>query len=257
MELLIIGVTALLASLLTFFSGFGLGTLLMPAFALFFEIEIAIALTGIVHLLNNLFKIALVGKKINWKIVLKFGIPGFIGALIGAALLVNFSSSQEIINYTLFAKKLTVKPINLCISFVIFSFAVLELLPMYKNLAFNKDKLVAGGLLSGFFGGLSGHQGALRSAFLIKLKLSKESFIATGVVIACIIDFSRLSLYFSQLKNINFYDNILTLMTAVFCAFTGAYFGKKMLKKITINIVHYSVIVMLMLLSIAMALGLI
>ena len=137
MELLIIGVTALLASLLTFFSGFGLGTLLMPAFALFFEIEIAIALTGIVHLLNNLFKIVLVGKKINWQIVLKFGIPGFIGALIGAALLVNFSSSQEIINYTLFAKKLTVKPINLCISFVIFSFAVLELLPMYKNLAFN------------------------------------------------------------------------------------------------------------------------
>ena len=44
--------------------------------------------------------------------------------------------------------------------------------------------LAAGGLLSGFLGGLSGHQGALRSAFLIKCGLSKEVFIASGVVIA-------------------------------------------------------------------------
>lgn len=42
--------------------------------------------------------------------------------------------------------------------------------------------LPLGGLLSGFFGGLSGNQGALRSAFLLKAGLSKEAFIATGTV---------------------------------------------------------------------------
>jgi acyl-CoA reductase-like NAD-dependent aldehyde dehydrogenase len=41
--------------------------------------------------------------------------------------------------------------------------------------------LPVGGLLSGFFGGLSGHQGALRSVFLLRAGLTKESFIATGV----------------------------------------------------------------------------
>ena len=33
---------------------------------------------------------------------------------------------------------------------------------------------------SGFFGGLSGMQGALRSAFLARAGLSKEAFVASG-----------------------------------------------------------------------------
>jgi hypothetical protein len=45
-----------------------------------------------------------------------------------------------------------------------------------------------GGILSGFFGGLSGIQGAIRSAFLVKSGLKKEAYIATGVVIACFVD---------------------------------------------------------------------
>ena len=59
MEIILICLAAFLASLLTFFSGFGLGTILMPVFALFFPLEMAIALTGVVHLLNNLFKMYL------------------------------------------------------------------------------------------------------------------------------------------------------------------------------------------------------
>ncbi len=38
--------------------------------------------------------------------------------------------------------------------------------------------------MTGFFGGLSGMQGAMRSAFLAKSGLGKEAFIATGAVIA-------------------------------------------------------------------------
>ena len=57
-----------------------------------------------------------------------------------------------------------------------FGFAFLELLPFFKKLEFDENKLFFGGVISGFFGGLSGHQGALRSAFLIKCGLSKESF---------------------------------------------------------------------------------
>lgn len=55
MEIIVIAIVAFFASGLTFFSGFGLGTLLLPAFALFFPIEIAISLTAIVHFLNNIF----------------------------------------------------------------------------------------------------------------------------------------------------------------------------------------------------------
>ncbi|MCK5583479.1 MAG: TSUP family transporter, partial [Elusimicrobiales bacterium] len=72
--ILIIPIAALAASFLTFFSGFGLGTILMPVFILFFPIDTAIALTAIVHFLNNILKVSLLWKDATWKVVLKFGL---------------------------------------------------------------------------------------------------------------------------------------------------------------------------------------
>ena len=60
MELAVISLVAFLTAILTFFSGFGLGTILMPVFAIFFPVDIAIALTGVVHFSNNLFKLSLI-----------------------------------------------------------------------------------------------------------------------------------------------------------------------------------------------------
>jgi hypothetical protein len=57
------------AALLTLFSGFGLGTLLLPVFALFLPVEIAVAATAVVHLANNLFKLALVGRHADRSVV--------------------------------------------------------------------------------------------------------------------------------------------------------------------------------------------
>ncbi len=75
MDLLVICSVALLASALTLYSGFGLGTILMPVFAIFFPIDVSIALTAIVHFLNNILKLILLWKKANWDIVVKFGLP--------------------------------------------------------------------------------------------------------------------------------------------------------------------------------------
>src|ERR1700730_425096 len=75
----------------TLFSGFGLGTVLMPAFALFFPVPVAIAATAIVHLANNLFKFALVGRSADWRIALKFSLPAAVAAITGASLLIGFA----------------------------------------------------------------------------------------------------------------------------------------------------------------------
>ena len=64
---------ALAASLLTFLSGFGLGTLLLPVFAVFFPLEVSVAMTAVVHLLNNLFKLGLLWKQVDKGIVLSGG----------------------------------------------------------------------------------------------------------------------------------------------------------------------------------------
>lgn len=50
----VIPLIALMASLLTFFSGFGLGTILMPTMAIFFSVTVAIVMTSIVHSLGIL-----------------------------------------------------------------------------------------------------------------------------------------------------------------------------------------------------------
>ena len=46
MDMAIIAVVAALASALTLYSGFGLGTILLPAFALFFPAPVAVAAAG-------------------------------------------------------------------------------------------------------------------------------------------------------------------------------------------------------------------
>ncbi|HNO61706.1 MAG TPA: hypothetical protein PKH44_13805 [Plasticicumulans sp.] len=69
----VIAAAAFLASLLTLFSGFGLGTILTPVFGLFFPLHVAVALTGVVHLANNLFKLALLGRQAARHLVLRFG----------------------------------------------------------------------------------------------------------------------------------------------------------------------------------------
>ena len=89
MEIIIISIVAFLTAILTFFSGFGLGTLLTPVFMLFFPIDIAIGLCGIVHFANNLFKFFLVGKHANKEVLLKFGIPAIFAAMLGSWLLLQ------------------------------------------------------------------------------------------------------------------------------------------------------------------------
>jgi hypothetical protein len=84
MEIIIISLVAFLTAILTFFSGFGLGTILTPVFAIFFPIEIAIALTGVVHFSNNLFKITLVGKNADKVVLLRFGVPAILASFAGA-----------------------------------------------------------------------------------------------------------------------------------------------------------------------------
>ena len=256
MEIFIISLVAFIASLLTFFSGFGLGTILTPVLVLFFPVEIAIALTGIVHLLNNFFKITLVGKQINWKVGFKFGATGIIGALAGAGLLLYLSSDTILYSYVIYQKTFSITAIKLIISILMIVFALFEAVPVLKKIQFNEDKLYVGGLISGFFGGLSGNQGALRSMFLIRCGLSKESFIATGILIACAVDLTRLSVYFSRLSNINIHENLSILISSIVSAFTGAYIGSKLLKKITLKFVQRMVTVTIILLAIGLGTGL-
>jgi uncharacterized membrane protein YfcA len=257
MEYVIICLVSLLGSGLTLFSGFGLGTLLVPVFALFFPIELAIVFTAIVHFLNNLFKLVLLGKHINWRVAIYFGIPAIAAAFIGAELLKKLSDWEPWVTYSLGARQFRIMPVQAIIGLLLIVFSLFELIPKLSSITLHKKYLPVGGILSGFFGGLSGHQGALRSMFLIRSGLSKETFVATGVIIACMIDTSRLTVYFPQLILHQEQMDYLLVICATLSAFTGAYFGNKLLKKMTIRLLQNTVAIMLILFGILLISGII
>jgi uncharacterized protein len=254
-DYLLISFSALAASALTFYSGFGLGTLLMPVFALYFPPAIAVSLTAVVHLLNNLFKMFLAGKHADKLVVARFGLPAIAAAFLGAWCLSFLTGLAPLLTYEIFGRECTITPLKLIIAVLMIFFAVFETLPFYKTLAFDSKYLPAGGILSGFFGGLSGHQGALRSAFLIRAGLSKEGFIGTGIVIAVLIDLARLSVYSSKFFPAfeSAYFSYLAAATAA--AFAGAFLGNFYLKKMTIENVQKVVSGMLFLIALLLVLG--
>lgn len=257
MEIILISLAAFFTAILTFFSGFGLGTILTPVFAIFFPIDIAIALTGVVHFSNNLFKMALVGKNTDKTVLKRFGIPAIIAAFAGAWLLMRITALPSLFEYSLWGKTFEITPVKLIISLILIVFSVFEILPSVQKWQFGKDKLILGGILSGFFGGLSGIQGALRSAFLIRSGLSKEAYIATGVVIASLVDFTRLSVYASRFAAARLHENVVLLLAATLAAIAGALIGKKLLRKVTLRSLQLLVAVMLIFISLALGLGLI
>jgi uncharacterized membrane protein YfcA len=232
----LICVVAFGASALTFFSGFGLGTLLLPVFALFYPIEVAVASTAVVHFLNGLFKLALVGQHADRRTVVRFGVPAIVAAFFGAWLLVKLATIAPIATYTFIGgREAAIQPAKLVIGVLLIAITALELSPRYASLALPPKYVPLGGALSGFFGGLSGMQGALRAAFLIRLGLTKESFIGTGVAVAVLIDISRLGVYSRSLVAQRAQLDYALLGAAILSAFVGAYAGNRLLKKLTMR----------------------
>ncbi len=260
MEYIVVCLTAFAVSTLTLFSGFGLGTVLMPAFAVFFPVPVAIASTAVVHLANNIFKVALVGRKADWGVLSRFALPAVAAAMVGAWLLHLFAGMPPVAVYRIGGHTHEVSVVKLAIGMLIVAFALIDILPKFQRLAFDRRHLFLGGLLSGFFGGLSGNQGALRSAFLINAGLDKESFIGTGTVAAVIVDVARLSVY-----GFGFYLSDSAgagrsaeglVLSATLAAFLGAFIGSRLIGKITMRTIQFIVGIMLVVVGFGMAGGL-
>jgi hypothetical protein len=249
----VICLAAFLTSGLTLFSGFGLGTLLLPVFALFFPVELAVALTAVVHLGNNLFKLALLGRQADKGAVLRLGVPALPAAYLGALTLLWLANLAPLYSYHFGGRELQVLPVKLVVAALMVVFALMEFVPALSRLSFGGRHLVVGGVLSGFFGGLSGHQGALRSAFLVRAGLSPEAFVATGVAVACLVDVPRVLVYGSHFSGIAYGGSRLLLAAAVLSAWAGASLGRLLLRRVTMRQVQY--LVAAMLLAVALALG--
>lgn len=259
LDYLLVAGVALLASGLTLFSGFGLGTLLMPVLALLFPLPVAIAATAVVHLANNLFKLALVGRHANWYIIARFGVAAGIAAIAGAWSMGFLAGMPLVASYEFLGTERDIVALKLVIGLLIVTFALLELSPRISAMSFPARYLVPGGLLSGFFGGLSGNQGALRAAFLIRAGLSKHGFVGTSVVCAIIVDTIRILMYgfaFLAVGPASLYRDVAPMVAvAILSAFLGAWIGVRLLDKVTLRFLQLIVATMMIIIGIALATG--
>ncbi|HKK50343.1 MAG TPA: sulfite exporter TauE/SafE family protein [Myxococcota bacterium] len=258
--ILLISATAFGVSLLTLFSGFGLGTLLMPVFALFFPIEVAVASTAVVHAANNLFKVGLLAREAVRAVVVRFGLPAVAASFVGALLLAGLADQPTLVRWSALGRDAEITPLKLVMGVLILVFSAFELVPALRSLRAPVRWLPWGGVLSGFFGGLSGHQGALRAAFLTPLGLSPTQFVATQAVLALLVDAARLVVYGWALSGLGGSDprdsipwNLVGFATA--SAFAGAYLGKRLLPKLTFAGLQLLVGVLLGIVGMALALG--
>ncbi|MBO6576501.1 MAG: TSUP family transporter [Rhodothermales bacterium] len=240
MEYVIVAVAAAVASGLTMYSGFGLGTILLPVFALFVPVEWAVAATAVVHAANNVLKVSLLGKLADRDVVIRFGAPAVLAAFLGAWLLAVVAEIPGSVSWQLAGVQGEITAINAVIGVLMLGFAVFELSPRFAGVELDARWLPVGGVLSGFFGGLSGHQGALRSAFLASTRITAKAFVGTNAVIGLAVDLIRIGVY----GVLVFGADVSVLLggasgnlvlVGTLAAFAGVLVGRRYLNKVTMD----------------------
>jgi uncharacterized protein len=259
MDMIVIAVVAALASALTLYSGFGLGTILLPAFAIFFPVPVAVAATGVVHLLNNVFKAGLLWRQADWPTVLRFGVPAVPAAMLGAWALARLGDTPQLFTWDALGRPFGPTGASLAVGLLLLLFAGLELQRWFQQLSAPPRLMSLGGLLTGFFGGFTGQQGALRSIFLLRAGLAAKPFIATGVMIAILVDLARLTTYAAAFTSAGLNPagrEGLLVVVGTLAAYAGVWVATRRLEKVTIGAIRTTVAAVMAAIGIAMCLGL-
>lgn len=183
--------------------------------------------------------------------MLRFGIPALALAPVGALALDRLSEIEP-----LFRGPFTIHPVNLIVGILLLILGLQEAVPRLLRFQVPERYLPVGGAISGFVGGLSGLQGALRSAFLIRADLTKDAFIATGAAIAMLVDVGRLTVYGfnGTLSTATASGEI--VLAGIAGGLAGTLLGNQLLTKVTLRGVQLVVGTLLILSAVALALGL-
>lgn len=203
-----------------------------------------------------MLKILLVGKHCKREVFLKFGIPALLAAAAGAFALTKLEGIQTVYSYELFAKHLQTTPVRCLIGVLMAGFAAIDLFGLSEKWQIESKWMPLGGILSGFFGGLSGNQGAFRTMFLLKSGLQKEQLIGTGAAIGCLVDIGRISIYWTQIQGPLLVSNAPLLGTSIAAAILGTLIGNKLLKKVSLRNIEIAASILLLAIAIGLAAGL-
>jgi uncharacterized membrane protein YfcA len=188
-------VTLFFSIILTYVIGFGLGTLLLPLFCMVYPPVEALTLAALVHGLQSFFKTVFNFRAIPWKWVGWFSISAFPASLIGSYVIIHINQLSYKYPFQLFEKTFELVPIRMVFAVMMICFTLFEIYKTTVKINPTHYLFIKSGAWSGFFGGLTGHQGALRTLFTAKVFNNTAALIAFNGSVSCIVDLSRLVHY--------------------------------------------------------------
>ncbi len=172
-------VCATVAGAVAAVSGFGIGSLLTPLIALQAGTKTAVAAVSLPHLIGTGLRFWRLRDSLDRRVFWRFGLTSAAGGLAGALLNARASSPALTIVFG---------------SLLVFAGAA-QITGSAQRWRFHGSVAWIAGALSGFFGGLVGNQGGIRSAAMLGFDLPKERFVATATAIALIVDAARMPVY--------------------------------------------------------------
>ena len=219
--IIIIFVGVIFASALTVPAGFGLSTMLTPITLLLMSPHEAVTVVAIIHGIHNAAKYISLRDYVDFEAVKHYGVWLIIGSILGA--LLNNGVPQ--------------KPLLAVIGIFLIILPILTLSERWTNYKIPEANDKIGGFGSGFMGGLSGHQGALRAMFLTRRLRDKMNYAATASILALCVDLSRIPVYlFFRYDDIMEYLELTIIL--VIAALIGVNIGKRWLESMKNIWVH-------------------
>jgi len=211
----LIAVAAILAGAIASVAGFGIGSILTPLFAIHFGTKLAVAAVSIPHLIATALRFLRIGEHVDKRVFVSFGITSAAGGLLGALLHARFSSTA--LSYVLGA-------------LLVFA-GMMGVTGLSRRMRFEGVAAWIAGALSGAFGGLVGNQGGIRSAAMLGMRVSKESFVATATAIALVVDLARMPVY-AVVQGKEVLGIWPVLLLAIIGVVLGTLAGERVLRKI-------------------------
>ena len=207
-------IITILAAALTVPAGFGLATMLTPVVLLWLPPHEAIAVVAIIHGAHNAWKLKMLRSCVDYTAVKRYGWAFVIGAIIGAVLHSHIPSD----------------PLLLVVGVALIILPILSVTERWTNIRLPDAEDRIGGFGSGFFGGLTGHQGALRAMFLQKRLPDKVAYAATASILALAVDITRIPIYI-MFEGSAILDEYILIPCLVISAILGVNLGKRWLTK--------------------------
>jgi hypothetical protein len=100
-----------------------------------------------------------------------------------------------------------------------------------ERMHFGRGTAWLAGALSGFFGGIVGNQGGIRSAALMGFQLSKEGLVATATATGVLVDAARMPVYLVTQGRSLLQVGIYIVLATVGCLI-GTFWGVRLLEGI-------------------------